>query len=119
MNYPYPCSRCGTCCLIEVCPMGMDIYKLTSKEGRCPALTFNNTFAQCGALQICRDKGIPESDIKNLFGIGKGCCILAKVFGEGKSYDIASMPPYTKTLVARQLMLKEGITIKIKGGLSQ
>lgn len=115
MDYPNPCSRCGTCCLIEVCPMGIDIYKPTKKEERCPGLTFNGTIAQCGALQICKGKGIPQSEIENLFGINKGCCILARVYREGRSYDIASMPPYTKTLVAKTLMVKKDLIIERKG----
>ena len=106
MDYPNPCSRCGTCCLIEVCPTGMDIYKLTKKEVRCPGLTFNETVAQCGGLQICQERGVPQPEIEDLFGINKGCCILAKVYREGIPYDIASMPPYTKTLVARMLRIK-------------
>ena len=114
MDYPNPCSRCGTCCLLETCPSGMDIYNVHKKEGRCPGLTFDGVTAQCGALKICQEKGMPEPVCKEVFGIGKGCCLLAKVFCGEKSYDIASMPPYTKTLVARRLMFKEGLTIERK-----
>jgi hypothetical protein len=93
--------------------MGMEIYKLTKKEVRCPGITFKGTEAQCGAIQICQERGISQSEIEDLFGINKGCCILARVYGEGRSYDIASMPPYTKTLVARTLMIKK-VTIERK-----
>jgi hypothetical protein len=88
----------------------VDIYKLAKKEGRCPGLSFEGDMAVCGGITICKEKGIPQSVIYEAFGIGKGCCILAKAYGGGRSIDIASMPPYTKTLVAKRL--REGLTIK-------
>jgi hypothetical protein len=92
----------------------MDVYGVSKKEGRCPGLTFDGDIAQCGALKICQGKGMPESLRKEAFGIDKGCCILARVYCGEESYDIASMPPYTKTIVARRLKFKEGLTVKRK-----
>ena len=100
--YPYSCTRCGICCLSETCPNGMLIYKVGKKD-RCPGLSFEDNVAQCGGLVLCQGKGMPSNEIAEVFGIGKGCCILGRVFVSGKAFDIASLPPSAKVLAAKQL----------------
>lgn len=96
----YPCVRCGTCCLMETCPNGMLIYGVP-KHARCPGLKFTGDQAECDAVRVCKEAGLPG--VEKGFGIGVGCCMKGRVFKDGKKYDIASLPTETKVRVARQL----------------
>lgn len=107
MQYPHPCSRCGFCCIAEVCPMGQKIYDIPAmvkRHVRCPGLKFNDDGeATCEAVTHCRNFHIPEDDLKEAFGIGKGCCIKARAFKDDKEYDFAALPPALKKLAVKQL----------------
>ena len=61
MKFPYPCSRCGACCLLVLCP-------LAAAEGHkkpCPHLSFNKDIASCDIAGL-------------IIPIGDGCCIKAR-----------------------------------------
>lgn len=104
MEYPNECVRCGFCCLIQTCSVGQRIYD-GEKNRRCPAVQFDGDVATCHVLAILEDWKIPPFDIKEVMGIGKGCCIKATAYREGKSWDFASLPEEAKIMVARKMRL--------------
>lgn len=89
-QYPYPCCRCGFCCLSEQCPVS--IIKFGNKDF-CPVLTFNNTEAICG---------LPE-----LITFGEGCCMKARCYARGQCYFFASLKKEVKISIAQFLKNKK------------
>jgi hypothetical protein len=84
-HYPFPCCRCGFCCLSETCPVGQVTYGV-GKYDPCPGLSFQGQTATC---EIALTN--PE-----IIGIGPGCCIKARAIRAGVAYDFASLPPWLK-----------------------
>ena len=96
-EYPNPCCRCGFCCITETCPVGIKLYNLEIKNQRCPALGFDpDGTAICYPFRAFIEAEIREDLVKNLFGIGTGCCISARCFKDGKVYGFASLPDEMK-----------------------
>ncbi len=95
MKYPYPCARCGFCCLASVCVAGQQVYGIFKKGVRCPGLNFHNGIASCKLVEF------------HLVPVGDGCCIKAAIFKNGKEYDFAALPADTKRQIA-QVTLKGG-----------
>lgn len=92
MKYPYPCCRCGFCCLSETCLVGMKVYGI-GKSDKCSALSFEDNTATCLLVM-----SVP---------IGDGCCIKARAFKDGKEYDFAALPVAFKLGAARSKRIKE------------
>lgn len=88
-----PCCRCGFCCLSEICPVGQTFYGI-EKEDPCPALEFNGTEAICNLSKVLS---------KDILGIGKGCCIKARVFKNGVQYDFSQLPENLKKITVTHL----------------
>ena len=65
MKFPYECSRCGVCCLMETCQFGITSFKI-SRETPCPALSFS-----VDGEAIC-------SLAESIVPIGDGCCLRAR-----------------------------------------
>lgn len=89
-QFPYPCCRCGFCCLSCSCPAAIRIYGV-KKSDPCPGLTFDQDKATCGLAHL---PGM---------GMGEGCCISARAFKDGKVFDFASLPEQLKIKAARLL----------------
>lgn len=91
-RYPFPCVRCGFCCLAEPCPVAMRHHGI-GKGQPCPSLQWDGPEALCGLAAL-----IPA----DVLGIGSGCCIKARAIAGGVAYDFASLPPNLKTGLAQR-----------------
>jgi hypothetical protein len=92
MRYPYPCVRCGFCCMSEICLIGQRVYGLFEKGARCPGLRFGNKIAFCALVKF------------NLVPIGDGCCMAARVFRDGVEYDFAALPGEIKRELTQMIV---------------
>jgi hypothetical protein len=88
-DFPFPCCRCGYCCLHESCPVAQIAFEI-DKADPCPALRFDGGGAVC--LLALED---PE-----VIGVGLGCCIKATCYKDGVAHDFAALPPALKHHVA-------------------
>ena len=87
MDFPNPCTRCGFCCLAEACPVARLRYGLALHDA-CPALSFDEQGqASCALL---------EQYPAECLGVGKGCCVKARVVARGVTLNFADMPPEMK-----------------------
>lgn len=91
-QYPFPCCRCGFCCISETCPIGRTYYGI-KKHAPCPGLSFDGDMAACALA----NKPVP---------IGDGCCIKARAIKGGRAYDFASLPPHLKISVVSSIRTK-------------
>lgn len=110
-EYPNPCNHCGMCCLIEVCPVGLEVMGISKEERRqkCPALQWGGNESKCG---LVTNPGRYTSNpahvaaLKNcgpeIIGSGKGCCISAKVVTDGVAVEFADLPDTAKILIAQR-----------------
>lgn len=89
-EYPYPCCRCGFCCLSETCQIGQARYGVGKYDG-CPGLSFQDQKAVC---EIALDKPV-------IIGVGAGCCIKARAIKDGVTYDFAALPEQLKKSIAQ------------------
>jgi len=106
--FPNPCVRCGCCCLMQVCPVGQQIFKV-GKNQRCPGLHFDGDVAQCDLVRLWEEWKIPADDAKKVMGIGSGCCISARLFAGGERFYFAELPPDKKIHYVRQMRKEYGI----------
>lgn len=91
-DFPYPCTRCGFCCLSIPCPLAIIIHGI-GKSDPCPSLSFDDSgAASCALVARVLAMGKDPASI----GIGKGCCVKARAIAGGETYDFASLPPETK-----------------------
>lgn len=108
-TFPHPCTRCGFCCLNEICPTGKYFYGRNHRV--CPGLHFNESEAACKLFEFFVKKptnppkqtqglSLQISDPEGLFGIGIGCCIKARAIKDGVTYDFAGLDPEIKRMVA-------------------
>ena len=79
----HPCNGCGLCCLIEPCPISLEIFKGHSQV--CPALEFDEGRYWCGLMRHPEQYGatLPELEAiapeastqyhKALIGAEVGC----------------------------------------------
>ena len=96
-KYPYPCCRCGYCCVSEVCPTGQRVY-LVAQHDPCPALSFDDEGLAVCSLAV----NAPNPEWAAFFiGVGEGCCIKARALAKGVTYDFAMLPPHIKRALAR------------------
>jgi hypothetical protein len=63
------CTRCGRCCVEEVCPVGEELYK-TSKPP-CPGLKWENNIASCSLVNLASEEMKPV--LFKMMGFGIGC----------------------------------------------
>lgn len=108
MRYPYPCSRCGVCCLAVTCEVGQTYFGIEAGT-LCPGLSFEGDFhvdpvtleavENPGRLAGCMLAKIFGPEI---LGLGMGCCIKARAIKNGVTYDVAALPPAFKLLLAKQ-----------------
>lgn len=100
-EFPYPCTRCGVCCLLQRCPVIL-AYCGGENRARCEEVKFTGDEAECGLVR----RGIVNPQT---IGAGKGCCISARVacgfFGEMK--DVASLDAATKIQLAHSLRARQ------------
>ncbi len=112
-DYPYPCTHCGMCCIVEVCPAGRMILGI-SEQGPCPALIENS----CDLYRVAASM-MPRKAFEKRMGFGTGCCIKARAVSTiGTEIDFAGLPPDIKAELARKART-QGALIAPKGfGLS-
>ncbi len=91
-EFPYPCCRCGYCCLVETCPAGQFFFGV-GRYFLCPGLSFQDNQAVCQIALID-----PE-----IVGGGVGCCIKARAVTGDKVYYFASLPADMKKELAQVL----------------
>jgi hypothetical protein len=92
MKYPYPCARCGFCCLASVCVAGQHVYGIFEKGTRCPGLVFHLGMASCKLVEF------------DLVPVGDGCCIKATAFKNCVAYDFAALPAETKREITQKIL---------------
>jgi hypothetical protein len=76
----------------------------------CPYLEFENDNAVCKLAEVLCDltpcyvgKALYSKEtVLEMFGIGKGCCIKARAYKNGKEYDFASLPEAVKKVVVKE-----------------
>jgi len=90
-----PCCQCGFCCLSETCPVGQRVYKI-NKFDKCPALRFYED----GSGSVCL---LVSTLGKEILGIGKGCCISARVIKNRKTVQFESLPKEIKFNIVKQI----------------
>jgi len=93
MTFPYPCCRCGFCCLHETCPVGQDVYGVGKKDP-CPGLFFRAGEAVCEYAW----------EHPEIIGVGQGCCIKATAWRGAWGFDFASLAPRHKKHLAAQFL---------------
>ena len=91
-KYPYPCCRCGLCCLVEQCQVSFLVH---GEEKICPSLFFDGEEAECRIAEM-----IP---------IGDGCCMSARAYKAGVKFDFASLPKEIKIIAAQNLRQQKGV----------
>lgn len=91
MEFPNECSRCGVCCLMEVCKIGLHVFQ-RSKEStsQCQGLTFKDNIATCS--------------LSNIVPLGDGCCIKARAYKDGVEYDFALLSKDFKIKAANDII---------------
>jgi len=87
-EFKNPCSRCGMCCIAEVCPIGQAHYGI-GKRDKCPALSFDGAVSSCA--------------LRDLVPFGDGCCIKARAYQNGICYNFADLSPSMKQLAVSQI----------------
>ncbi len=90
-EFPYPCCRCGYCCLAETCPAGQFFFGV-GRYALCPGLSFQDQ-AVCQIVLI---------DLE-IIGGGAGCCIKARAVKSDRVCDFASLPADMKKELAQIL----------------
>ena len=101
MKFEHECSRCGMCCITEPCPIALQLGLAEPNQSPCPVLHWNGDESFCEVVTTC-----DEDEIKEHFGIGKGCCMKATVVRSGKFVDFASLPKEEKIRIVN--LIKEG-----------
>jgi hypothetical protein len=82
--YPFPCCRCGFCCLSITCTVGQEYFEIGPHDP-CPGLTFQGFESTCELVAL----GL-------ITGIGAGCCIKARAIRGGVAYNFAALPRWLK-----------------------
>jgi hypothetical protein len=99
-QFPYPCVRCGFCCLCTPCNVALKIIPNAKQFESCPALSINNKVATCKLIETAVQEHLPK--LKEIMGFGLGCCMKARAFKNGIEYDFAAMPEEWKTIACIQ-----------------
>lgn len=98
-RYGDPCTGCGICCIMTLCPLAQAIYRY--KEGPCPALEWVDGKSACGMVTH------PERHASTLALIAVGRAELSAtakfVIGAGDGCDchLVNEPPRSAEVVAR------------------
>jgi len=98
MEYKQECCRCGFCCVVEVCPLGIKLG-VPATDHPCRLLAYEGGEAVCVAVDVC-------PTLAPIFGIGVGCCIDATAIKSGRAFDFAELPASTKRWAALQSLAK-------------
>ena len=116
-TFPHPCTRCGMCCLAEVCPQGMlqitgNTLPLTAPRvaGPCPFLSIDEKgVAACGL--VTSGTVLPLE-----IGSGRGCCMKARILCRTPSgtreMDYPSLPAADKVRYVANVMDHKGIVVR-------
>ena len=108
-KYPQKCCRCGMCCLVETCPVGMKIYDI-DKYKLCPGLYFEGNKAICGLSKYFIEQArIDKKVVEEVMGFNVGCCIKARVYKDGIEYNFADLDPDIKISIAQRTKAKNYI----------
>lgn len=115
-TYPNPCTRCGMCCLTEVCPILIDLIRVDPGPP-CPMLSFDGDVASCDLVKgdMWRIVGGTRKTVEGVLGFGQGCCIKARAYKDGQEYDFASLPAELKVKAVRQVRERRRVMNEING----
>lgn len=110
-QFPHKCTRCGICCLLQLCRHAQKMISILSIEYKpgtpCGFLRYDlrDGLSTCTlAHQLHAIPGAQWDDIKAAFGFDAGCCISgAAISPSGKAYDIASLSPAQKKHLAHYI----------------
>lgn len=69
-KYSEPCSRCGTCCALSLCPPAEIAFP--ERTAPCPALFFEEETAVCG-LMLMEKHFLGVELVAKCLGAGHGC----------------------------------------------
>mgnify|MGYP006263270203 CR=1 FL=1 len=109
LAFPNPCSHCGLCCMAKVCPVGVELMRVTP-QGPCPALEWEGDTSRCGLIAH-PERHLPAATLRWLnlaalpqaLGSGAGCCISARVLTPDGQRDFAALSAETKIRYVRLL----------------
>lgn len=85
-----------------------------SKFAACPGLSFAGDIAECQAVSSASEIGFTGA--LDLFGIGEGCCVPARVFKGGKQLDFASLPIKDKWAIVRKIRDNNNVSASVVRG---
>jgi hypothetical protein len=110
--YPFPCNRCGFCCIAKQCQVSVQVFGQLPNGIVCPALSFDGDVSSCGLIAMAKPEFKDEA--MKVLGIGAGCCVKARVMTVGgQQLDFAAMPDDQKVGAVRQI--RAGIIQTISG----
>mgnify|MGYP001583533576 CR=1 FL=1 len=103
-QFPFPCARCGCCCMAIVCPVGLEFG---GRELPCEFLTFSEDVAFC----ILLDNGFAS---KEDIGADLGCCMKGRAVNRTTRaiVDWASLPLETKRGIVRGVQEGQGAILQ-------
>jgi len=85
---------------MERCPVIMNLFNI-KKKGKCSKLYFIGDKANCSLWDMVdEDK---REEMKEVFGIGDGCCIKARVYKNGIEYNFAALSSEMKIRAVQQV----------------
>ena len=102
--HPYPCTRCGYCCLIQPCKASISLGLV--KNGSCVMLDFGRTghdVATCNLAMSAPDH----------VGIGHGCEVKAYAYLDDIQYDFAMIEPRIKRSTAVRLYIENSVRVAL------
>lgn len=101
-TFEHKCCNCGFCCIMENCPIAIDQFNIPKFGVKCPALLFNNL--KKSSCHLAKK----SFTIRNMLGIGVGCCIKATVFSDGNEKDFAACNESLKFAASKTALLQKG-----------
>lgn len=114
MKYGSECCRCGFCCAVEICRIGLDAIGQEQKPtpGPCPFMDVEpdgeSYKATCQLYETAL--ALLNEDVEtcnSVFGIGAGCCIKATAYKGDDKFAFATLDPDIKRREAMRLLLRQ------------
>jgi hypothetical protein len=93
------------CCLATPCPIALFNAKGAEVNKPCPCLYIGED-----GVAVC---DMITEENKDLFGVGKGCCISARLIQSGREVQFADVPEEQKRYIVATILRRrrEGATL--------